>query len=201
MKNKTLKLSGLMIVPAVLLLTGCWTNPYDLKPSTGSPAFVGGMVMVNSSTTEATVESVDVPGREVVLKRDDGVVSTNVVGPEVVNLDRIQTGDTVKADLGSEVAIFVTKNGPLPGAGAGVLVAGAARGETPAGVVVATHDYHARVLQADRSYRLLTLKYDDGSVKTFKIPLPFTLEHVAVGDDVVVRTTDTIALKVEPKGR
>jgi len=66
-------------------------------------------------------------------------------------------------------------------------------------VMVTTIDMSARVIMADRSYRMLTLKYANGQVKTFKVPLPFTLEHVAVGDDVVMRATQTIALHLVPK--
>jgi len=46
---------------------------------------------------------------------------------------------------------------------------------------------------------MLTLKYANGVVKTFKVPLPYTLEHVAVGDDLVLRATQTIALHLVPK--
>ncbi len=199
MKTKNLNLAALLFLPATLLLSGCWTNPAVLKPATGEPSFVGGMVIVDSSTVKATVEAIDLTSREVILKFKDGTTTTNIVSPMVVNLDQVKAGDTVKAAIGSETAIFVVANGPLPAAGAGVMVQGAARGALPAGMMVATHDYSARVLQADRSYRLLTLKYADGSVQTLKIPLPFTLEHVKVGDDVVVRTTGKIVLQVTPK--
>ena len=65
--------------------------------------------------------------------------------------------------------------------------------------MVRTIDMHVRVIQVDRSYRMLTLKYANGRVKTFKIPLPYTLEHIVVGDDLVLRASQTIALKLEPK--
>jgi hypothetical protein len=199
MKIKAVILFILALFPATLLLNGCWTNPYIIKPSTGEISFTGGMVIVAASTVKATVAAIDIPRREVVLKHANGILSTNVVGPEVVNLDQVKVGDAVKADIGSEVAIFIVKNGPLPSSDKGVLVEGAAKGQKPSGVIVATHDYSARVIQADRSFRLLTVKYADGSVKTFKVPLPFTLENIAVGDNVVVRATETIAIHVQPK--
>ena len=198
MKTKVFRLLILAIFPAALLLTGCWTNPYTLQPATGEPAFVGGMVVVSSSTVKATVVSLDIAKRMVVLQFKNGSTTTNLVGPQAVNLNKVQVGDTVKADISGETAIFIVKNGALPAAGFATLTQHAPKGAEPAGVVVTTHDYSARVVRADRSYRLLSLEYADGSIKTFKVPLPFTLEHVVVGDDVVVRTTDTLALEVTP---
>lgn len=199
MKIKFLKLFLVAILPASLLLTGCWTNPNHLLPATGEPAFAGGMVLVNSGTVKAQVASVDLPRRVVVLQFKDGTTTTNVIGPAAVNLDQVKAGDTVKADIGSEVAIFIVKNGSLPASSSGVLLHGAAKGAQPGGMMVATHDYSARVIVADRSYRILKLKYADGSIKTFKVPLPYTLDHVVVGDDVVVRVTDTMVLHVLPE--
>lgn len=188
MNSRTRKLSILVILPVALSLIGCWTDPARLKPATGSPSFVGGMVVVNSRDVTAMVESVDANRRELVLSHADGILSTNIAGPAVINFDRIKAGDEVKASIGTETGVFVVKNGPLPSAGGGVLVEGAAKEENPAGVLVATHDISARVIAANRSHRLLTLKYAGDEVKTFKVPLPFTLEHVQVGDNVVVRT-------------
>ena len=89
------------------------------------------------------------------------------------------------------------RNGPLPAAGAGVVVTGAAKGDVPAGMLLATRDFSARVIGVDRSYRMLTLEYVDGKTKTFKVPLPFTLANVQKGDDVVVRTTVDVALRLK----
>ena len=101
MKTKNLNLAALLFLPATLLLSGCWTNPAVLKPATGEPSFVGGMVIVDSSTVKATVEAIDLTSREVVLKFKDGTTTTNIVSPMVVNLDQVKAGDTVKAAIGS----------------------------------------------------------------------------------------------------
>jgi hypothetical protein len=199
MKNKIVKLAPLLLLPCALLLAGCWTNPYVLKPATGDPAFVGSMVIVNSYDAEATVESIDPASRQIILKYTDGTSTTNIAGPEIVNFDKIAAGDLVKAKIGEEIGIFLVKNGPLPTTTGGVMIQGAAKGANPAGVIVSTVDMNARVIMADRSYRMLTLKYANGVVKTFKVPLPYTLEHVAVGDDLVLRATQTIALHLVPK--
>jgi hypothetical protein len=199
MKHKLLKLAPLLLLPAALLLNGCWTNRYDIQPATGDPVFAGSIMVSDSYDTQATVESIDATSRQVVLKFADGTSTTNICGPAVVNFDKINAGDGVKVRIAMEGGVFLVKNGPPPATATSVVIHGAAKGANPAGVIVTTYDISARVIQADRSYRLLTLKYANGQVKTFKVPLPFTLEHVAVGDDLVLRATQTIALKLEPK--
>jgi len=199
MKIRFLPFAPLLLLPALVLLSGCWTNPYVIQPATGSPAFKGSFVVVDSRDAEANVTSVDATTRQIILKYADGSCTTNLAGPEVVNFDQIKTGDLVKAKIAEEIGIFIVKNGPPPTTDTSVLIQGAPKGANPAGVIVTTIDMTAHVIQADRSYRLLTLKYANGRVKTFKIPLPYTLEHVAAGDDVVMRATQTMALHLEPK--
>ena len=199
MKVKLAKLAPLLLLPVMLLLNGCWTNAYDLQPNTSDPAFAGSMVIMDTRNTTATVEAIDATSREIVLKYADGNSLTNIAGPEVVNFDKIHVGDGIKMKVAEEIGIFLMKNGQLPSTTTGVTVHGAAKGANPAGVMVRTIDMHVRVIQVDRSYRMLTLKYANGRVKTIKIPLPDTLEHIVVGDDLVLRATQTIALKLEPK--
>jgi hypothetical protein len=188
-----------LFLPAACLLAGCWTNPAKPPVATADPSFAGGIVFNDEFDSTASVTSVNQDTRQIVLTFKDGTSSTNIAGPEVINFYQIKAGDHVKAHIGVEYGIFLIKNGQPPTASSSVLFAGAAKGETPAGLMVTTHDVTAQVLEADRSYRLLTLKFADGHVKTFKVPLPYTLERVDPGDNVVLRTTDTVALRLAPQ--
>ena len=199
MKIKITKFAPLLLLPVMLLLNGCWTNAYDIQPNTGDPAFAGSMIVMDTRNAEATVASIDQTSRQIVLKYADGNSTTNIAGPEVVNFDKIHAGDGVKIKVAEEIGIFLVKNGQPPSTTAGLTIHGAAKGANPAGVMVTTLDMSARVIQADRSYRMLTLKYANCNVTTFKIALPYTLEHIAVGDDLILRATQTIALKLDPK--
>ena len=87
-----------------------------------------------------------------------------------------------------EYGIFLVKNGPLPSAGASILIDEAGTGAMPGGILLETRDITARVISYDPSYRLLSLEYADGHTKTFKIPLHSQMTKVQKGDDVVVRT-------------
>jgi len=196
----------------VLTLTGCWTAPTVLAPPAGNPSLAGSMVVVETVKYRATVQSVDASQRKLILKLPDDTTTTCKLGPQIANIDRIKQGDAVKAFVSDQYAVFLVKNGPLPSAGQGVLAewpakadevpvyvapAGAATNAMPAGVVLITQDFSARVISADRSYRLLKLEYADGKTKIFKVPLPFTLENVQKGDDLIVRTTEAMAIRLE----
>ena len=91
------------------------------------------------------------------------------MAPEVANLSQIQVGEKVKATLTDATAIFLVKNGPPPSPGAGVAVTGSAEPGQPASVVLQTTDSQAKVINVDRSYRLLKLEYADGSRKEYKV--------------------------------
>ncbi len=199
MKNSIRQLAWFLLLPAACLLAGCWTNPANPPAATADPSFAGGIVFNDEFDTSAKVTSVNQDTRQIILTFEDGTSTTNIAGPEVINFDKIQSGDHVKAHIGVEYGVFLVKNGLPPAAASSVLFAGAAKGENPAGLMVATHDSSALVLAADRSYRLLTLKFADGHVKTFKVPLPYTLERVSPGDNVILRTTDTVALRLVPQ--
>jgi len=121
------------------------------------------------------------------------------VAPQVENLGQIQVGNQVKATLTEVAAIFLVKNGPPPNAGAGVTVTGPAEAGRPASVVLMTTDSRAKVVNVDRSYRLLKLEYADGSRKEFKIPMPDTLVDVQKGDEAVVRATEPLAICLQPR--
>ncbi len=182
---------------AALTLAGCLTPPQILSQPDGAPSLVGGMTFEENATTTATVRSIDTNQRELVLLRNDGSTVTYKAGPQVINFDQIKAGDKVKATVADAIAIFLVKNGPPPGAGQGVVVGRAAKGAMPGGMVLTTQDFSARVIRVDPSYRLLTLEFTDRTIKTFKIPLPFTLQNVRKGDDLVVRSTQSLAVHVD----
>ncbi len=199
MKHSLVKLTPLLLLPALLWLAGCRSDSYTIIPASDDPAFAGGIVMVESHDTEATVQAIDAATRQIVLKHTDDTTTTNIAGPEVVNFDKIKAGDLVQAKVGEEYAFFLVKNGQPPSTTAGILLKGSPKGANPAGVMVTTIDMSARVIQVDRSKHTLTLKYANGREKQFQIPPRFTLERVAVGDDLLMRATQKIALKLVPK--
>src|ERR1700739_4520558 len=89
------------------------------------------------------------------------------VGPAVTGLKQIKAGDTVEATVAEELAVYILREGELPG---------------PNGTFrrVASD---AKVLLVDPSYRLLTLQYPDGRDETFKAGFCVRLGEMAPGGD------------------
>jgi hypothetical protein len=199
MKTKTLKIAVTVILPAALLaLAGCKTAPANPLASQNSPALAGGLPIVHTFCEKAVVTSVVPVERTLVLRSKAGNTITCKAAPQVSNYSQLQAGDRVKATVTDAVAIFDLKEGPLPSAAAGVEVAGSAEAVQPARVVLQTTDTRGKATSVDRSYRLMTVQYADGTSKEFKVPLPATLKHVHKGDEVVVRATEPLAIYVKP---
>jgi hypothetical protein len=166
-------------VAAALAVSGCWTAPVaDVQPK-GEPRLIQGGIAVESVKDPAIVQSVDPAARTFVLTSRHGVGCTCKAGPQVENLDRIKAGDTVRATVAEELTVYVLRDGQLPGTGG-------------------THQTiasDARVLWVDPSYRLLTLRYPDGSDETLKVPLGVKLGEMEAGDDVVIRPLEVLQVQ------
>ena len=200
MKTKRLKYAATALIPAALPgLAGCGTAPVNPLATQKSPALAGGLPVVETFAQKAQVTSL-VPGqRTVALRSEAGNTITCKAAPQVANYSQLQAGDKVKATITDAVAIFLVKNGPPPSAATGVEVAGPAEAGQPASVVLQTADSRAKVIQVDRSYCMLKLDYGKGSTKEFKIPMRYSLKQVRKGDEVVVRATEPLALRVQPR--
>jgi hypothetical protein len=195
MKTRTLKCMAAALIPVALLaLTGCGTTPANPLATQPGPTLAGGMIVVKTSGEKAVVASLAASQRTLALRSSAGTTTTYKVAPEVADFAQLQAGDKVKATVTDASAIFLLKNGPPPSAGAGVTVAG-----QPSSVVLLTTDARAKVATVDRSYRLFKVEYADGSKKEFKVPLPDTLLGVQKGDEVIVRTTEPLAICLKSK--
>ncbi len=200
MKARPLKFAATALLPAALLaLTGCGTTPPNPLAFQASSTLAGGITIAETHDTKAVVDSIILSQRMLALRGEDGVTVRCKAAPQVSNFEQLQIGERVKATITDAAAIFPVKNGPPPSVEAGVAVAGSIEGGRTANVVLHALDYRARVTSLDVSYRLLTLEYAVGTTKTFKTPLGVRVEHLQKGDEVVVRTTDPLAICVEPR--
>jgi hypothetical protein len=195
MKTKTLQYVATTLLPAVLLgLAGCGTAPVNPLAIEQSPTLAGGTTVIETFSEKADVTSLVSSRRTLPLRSEAGNTITCKAAPQVANFDQIQVGARVEATITELTALFLAKNGPPPSAGPGVEVE-----SQTAGVVLQTTDSRAKATKVDRSYRLLTVEYANGSTKEFKVPLPHTLKNVQPGDEVVVRSTEPLAIRLEPE--
>jgi len=176
---------GSLTVVAVLALAGCWTVPVANVRPHGEPRLIQDAIAVRSVKEHAVVQSVDADKRTIILQipGETGAVAYSV-GPAVTGFDQIKPGDTVEVALTQELAVYVLRDGKLPGTN------GASR----------TIASDAKVLLVDPSYRLLTLQYPDGRDETFKVGLDVRLREMEPGDDVVIRPQEVLDLCPKKKG-
>jgi hypothetical protein len=168
------------------------------KPSAGAP----GVVMADVVVINATVEAVDKDKRTVTLKGSGGRTVTLKVGPNAKNFDQIKVGDKVKGKFLDSVALFVRKAGTPADAAEMQAVSVAPRGQKPKAMTVDTVEISAKVEKIDYKKRLVTLKGPEGNTRTIKVdPRVKRLAEIKVGDDIVLRQTEALAIEViTPKG-
>jgi hypothetical protein len=167
------------------------------KPAAAAPADKPGVVVADVVAITATVEAIDQDKRTVTLKGPKGRTVTLKVGPEAKNFDQIKVGDKVKGKFLDSIALFVRKSGTPPDAAEMQAVSVAPRGQLPKAVAVNTVEITAKVEKIDYKKRLITLKGPEGNVKTIKVdPRVKRLAEVKVGDEIVLRHTEAVAIEV-----
>ena len=174
-----------------------WAQAPADKPAATAPSGRPGVVIADVTVLNASVEAIDKDKRTVTLKGSGGRTVTLTVGPSAKNFDQVKVGDTVKIRFLDSVALFVRKSGEPAGATETQAVSVAPKGKKPEGIVVNTVEISAKVEKVDYDKRLLTLKGPEGNARTIKVdPQVKRLREVKVGDDIVLRQTEAVALQV-----
>ncbi len=114
---RQIQLTGLICLQAVslMLLAGCWTPPNGNVQPKGEPRLIQSGVSVERTAVPAHGAKRRCRAR-LNLKLSDGTPLTCTVSPQVKNLDQVQAGDAVKVTLAEKLAVYVLKDGKLPGA-------------------------------------------------------------------------------------
>lgn len=151
-----------------------------------------------TETVTAVVTAIDHETRVVTVRRTDGEEITFTASEEARNLDQVSVGDILMAEYQSTVSIEVIANdGMEPDAMMASAMARTEKGQMPgiaamdATVVVAT------VEEINLEMNTFKLKGPDGEVTEFVARNPDNLRRSAVGDLVVITTTEAIAITVE----
>jgi hypothetical protein len=194
-------LAVLAVLAAFLSLTACSTvfppPPAEGQSSVAFQEGVPGGVIVNTMDVSARVTAIDNANRKVTLLGPDGEKFTVKVGPEAVNFDQVMVGDVVKATVTEELVVYLKEEGAHAGDESAAVVALAPKGDKPGGLVAQTTQVTATVVSIDRTNRTATLRFDDGSTETFPVREDLNLSRRKVGERVVFRVTEMIAITVE----
>jgi len=200
MPRITLKLAALALLPsAICILTACESDAPKGERTTIVAAKEGvpGGVIVETYKTTATVTAVNASTRKVTLVAPDGAKTDFKAGPEVVNFDQIRVGDQVKVTVAEQLVVFLRKNGEPASDGRVTAVALAPKGAKPGVLMADTVEVTAKVKSIDLKHHKATLLFPDGKSRTFAARKDVDLTKVSIGEDVVIRTTEAIAITVE----
>jgi len=164
------------------------------KKAVGKP----GIIIVDEVVVTATVEAVNYEKRTVALKGPEGKIKTVKIDKDVKNFDQIKVGDKVTATFYESTAVYVRKSDAPPGEGEVASVRVAPKGKKPGVVAVDTIQITAKIEAIDYKKRSLTLKGPEGNAMTFKVDKGVkNFDQVKKGDEVVIRNTEALAIKVE----
>ncbi len=192
---------SILTAAALFFVTACATTPPPPSPEGGGAVAyqegVPGGVIVNTLEVSARVTAIDSADRKVTLLTSGGEEHLVRVGPEAVNFDQIQVGDLVKATVTEELVIFLDEEGAPASEGEAGAVALAPKGAKPGGVLAQATQIIGTIIEIDQTKRTATLRFDDGNTETFPVRNDIDLSQRKVGERVVFRHTEMIAISVE----
>jgi hypothetical protein len=157
-----------------------------------------GAVIAEAITVTAAVQAVDPATRSVTIKLADGTTKTFKAGKDMKNFDQIKAGDQIKATFFESIAVFVRKSHEQPTADETGTVRVAPKGGKPGIIVTDTAEVTAKVEAINYKNRTITLKGPEGKAATFNVDRRVKrFMAVKVGDELVVRVTDAVAIAIE----
>ena len=116
---------------------------------------------------------------------------------QAINFDQIRIGDQVKATVAEQLVVYMAKDNPPASEGEAALVELAPKGAKPGGLMANTVQVIAKVTAIDLKHHKATLKLPDGTTKTVAVRKDVDLTQRQVGEEVVIRCTEAIAIAVE----
>ena len=158
---------------------------------------VPGGAFVETHQLTATVAAIDQTNRSVTLVDPAGIKTTVKAGPEVRNFDQIRVGDQLQVTATDRLVVYVAKPGELPSATGAESVAVAPKGAKPGAMMAQTTQLTAKITALDPEQHKATLQFQDGTTATLPVRLDVDLSKQKVGDDVVIRATQSMAIKIE----
>jgi hypothetical protein len=184
---------GMNAALIAMLLTACATQAPE--PVT----------IENIKEVSATVESIDVDTRMVVLRRSDGEKLTVQVSPEVRNLAQVTSGDRVVARYYESLAAELRHRGDGSGETEAPVVESAVGraepGAKPGAVAGKQISQTVRINGVDKKTHVVSFYGSDGLARSIAVRTPEGQEFASklkAGDEVELTYTEAIAVSLEP---
>lgn len=159
-----------------------------------------GVVVADVLEVKAVLEAIDHKKRTLTLKDNKGRAITLKADKAVKSFDQLKKGDVVLADFVESIAIFIRKATAPQSAAEARLVSVAPKGSNRGVLLAETFQVAAAVESIDVKARLVTLKEPNRDVRVVAVDKGFkNLEGIKKGDEVVLRVTEAIAIKIEKR--
>jgi hypothetical protein len=171
-------------VVGVGMLAACQTEPATVE---------------RTSEVTATVIALDVPGRLVTLRGEEGNLFTVQAGEEVRNLPQVEVGDRVVVSYYEAIAAEMAKPGQEASASATAMRAPA--GAKPGAGVAQEVTAMVKIVDLDLATHTVSFTGPDGLAQTITVQDPKMrdfIETLKEGDEVAVTYTEALAISVEP---
>ena len=184
------------VIVALVLVAGLTGLALAQEKDSAAKDATPGKVIVNVIKLSGTVKAVDQENKTVTVEGSGGKTIT-VDAKNARNLDQVKVGDKVNLQYTEELALFLRKSDAPPSATQGDMVALAPKGQKPAGLMARTIELTGTVEFVDLKKRTVALKGPAGNVRTFHVDKAVkNFSQVKVGDQVVLRFTQAVALSV-----
>jgi hypothetical protein len=148
----------------------------------------------------ATVVSIDLATRDLVLTDSKGKMHKVNVSDQARNLDQVKIGDKVPAEYTEAISLELKKKGTAdapPGpATVQEAMSRSPKGAKPGGVVGRQVTALATVVAVDTKKQLVTLRGPQGNEYDVEVLDPAQLKAVTKGDQVEVVYTEAVAISV-----
>jgi hypothetical protein len=163
-------------------------------PATNQP--IAGALMGDVQEWKGVVLAVNQQSRHVVLRGPNGTMHAFTAKKDGVDISQVKKGDSVTVTYVESIAIFLREATDPPVTASANMVTVAPKG-LPAVTDVTVKELEANVTAIDAKDRILTVKTSQGNTVTFHVdPSVTAFSKIKVGDQIVLRATEALAVKV-----
>jgi len=198
--TKLVKPAAIALFPVVLVtLISCSSTSTPRIQTTSTSTYVPGVpggTTVETRTLSAVVTEIDAPNRTVVMLTKDGKKTRVKCGPDVINFDQIRVDDHLIVTMTEQIVVALAGAAEADGEEGVTAVALAPKGAKPGGVIANATKLTATLIAIDLDNYQVTLQFPDGSTKTVTVRDDVDLARQKVGETVVIRITEVLALNV-----
>ena len=194
-----MKRLGLVILGVLLMAVGtAWAG--GLSPAGEREFAQPGVIVADVLDVKAVLEAIDHKKRTVTLKAAKGGTLTLKADKAVQNFEQLKKGEPVLVEFVESAAISIRNAHARQTAAEVRLVSVAPKGAHRGVLLAETFQLTGNVESIDYKGRMLTLKEPNRSIQIIPVDKSIKqLKSIKKGEDVVLRVTEPIAIKIEKR--